>query len=90
MNPRERFRGSLLGLAVGDAVGTTVEFSGAIGDGGSGLGLTKAGAGKKIVLALATDQAAASQFTARLTAQIGVTHRFSIIENTRASQGDME
>ena len=26
MDPRERFRGTLLGLAVGDAVGTTVEF----------------------------------------------------------------
>ncbi|MBA4378927.1 MAG: ADP-ribosylglycohydrolase [Gemmatimonas sp.] len=27
MNPRSRFRGCLLGLAVGDAVGTTLEFS---------------------------------------------------------------
>ncbi|MDT0131704.1 ADP-ribosylglycohydrolase family protein, partial [Acinetobacter baumannii] len=26
MDSRERFRGSLLGLACGDAVGTTVEF----------------------------------------------------------------
>jgi len=26
MNPLERFRGCLLGLAAGDAVGTTVEF----------------------------------------------------------------
>ena len=26
MNPDERFRGCLLGLAIGDAVGTTVEF----------------------------------------------------------------
>ena len=26
MNTNERFRGCLLGLAVGDAVGTTVEF----------------------------------------------------------------
>jgi ADP-ribosylglycohydrolase len=26
MNPDERFRGCLLGLAVGDAVGTTLEF----------------------------------------------------------------
>ena len=27
INERDRFRGCLLGLAVGDAVGTTVEFS---------------------------------------------------------------
>ncbi|BAU14009.1 ADP-ribosylglycohydrolase [Leptolyngbya sp. NIES-3755] len=27
MNTLERFRGCLLGLAIGDAVGTTVEFN---------------------------------------------------------------
>ncbi len=28
MNTAERYRGAMLGLAVGDALGTTLEFSG--------------------------------------------------------------